>query len=103
MGDEAVGGRHCDGPSDPTSSCSRPVWISLAVVSDDEGRSPERGDFDIVRLGSRLAGPPRPDSPGVVIVFKLKGKLDLIVKVSSSCRVHSTQDPERCWGEQATD
>lgn len=93
MGDEAVGGRHCDEPSALASTCSR---IPLSVVSDDEGRSPERGDFDIVSSWSRLAGPPRLDSPGVVIVFKLKGKLDLRVKVSSSCRVHSTQDPERC-------
>lgn len=96
MGDEAVGGRHCVEPSALASTCSRPAWIPFSLVSDDEWRSPERGDFDIVSFWSRLAGPPRLDSPGVVIVFKLKGKLDLRVKVSSSCRVHSTQDPERC-------
>lgn len=41
----------------------------------------------MVRLASRLAGSPRPDQSGVVIFIKLKGKLDLSVRVSSSSGV----------------
>lgn len=101
MGDEALGGRHCDGPPPPASACPPRACISFAVVSGAGGLSPGTRDCAIVRLGTRLAGPPRPECPGVVIVFKLKGKLDLSSRSQPAPAPAALKMSEQCWAHGA--